>query len=154
MLLARSGVGPMKHRHSILLVEDDAATRNAVADLMADDGVRIRRARDGREAIRKLRGRSRPCLVLLDLLMPGMNGWEFLDFHRNHESLSSIPLVIVTAWVNTGVAQARALVSKPIDAQRLLATARGILKEEERRRARRAPVAGGSRASRRAMSRA
>jgi CheY-like chemotaxis protein len=120
------------HHHSVLLVEDDAGIRDALAELLNEKGVRTWRARDGREAVRRLRSRKRPCLVLLDLMMSGMNGWEFLEIHREDKKLSSIPLVLVTAWVDTDRAQARALISKPIDASRLLRTVRKILKEEEK----------------------
>jgi CheY-like chemotaxis protein len=131
----------MRHQHSVLLVEDDAAIRNALAGLLSDKGVRAQGARDGREAMRKLESRRRPpCLVLLDLMMPGMNGWEFLELHRSRESLASIPLILVTAWVETDVAQARAMIAKPIDAPRLLRTVRRILREEEKRKLAR-PVA-------------
>jgi len=119
------------HHHTVLLVEDDAGIRDALAELLNEKGVRTWRARDGREAMRRLRGRKAPCLVLLDLMMSGMNGWEFLEIHRVDKKLSSIPLVLVTAWVETDPAQARALISKPIDAPRLLRTVRKILDEEK-----------------------
>jgi two-component system response regulator AdeR len=121
----------MNHRHSVLLVEDDASIRDALAELLNENGVRTWRACDGREAIQRLRSRKAPpCLVLLDLMMSGMNGWEFLEVHRGDKKLSSIPLVLVTAWVETDLGQAKAMVSKPIDPPKLLRTVRKILNQE------------------------
>jgi CheY-like chemotaxis protein len=124
----------VQHEHSILVVEDDAEVRKALTELLTDRGLKIWRARDGREALRKLRTRRKPCLILLDLMMPGINGWEFLELHRNRKALASIPLVLMTAWIDTEPAQARAMIPKPIDVPRLLRTVRRVLSEEERKR--------------------
>jgi CheY-like chemotaxis protein len=120
----------MPHAHSILVVDDDPDTCRAMADLLVADGYKALKARDGREALRKLRTRKKPCLLLLDLMMPRMTGWELLELHRENARLSSVPLVLVTGWTDTDIAQARAMIPKPLDPDRLLRTLRRILAEE------------------------
>ena len=91
----------MAHLHSILVVDDDRAARDAMALLLRENGFATRTARDGRDALRRLKAGRAPCLLLLDLMMPGMTGWEFLEFHRENPRLSSVPLVLVTGWLDT-----------------------------------------------------
>jgi CheY-like chemotaxis protein len=117
----------MPHEHSILVVDDDASTRAATTALLEEHGFRSWTARDGQEALRRLRQPRKPCLILLDLMMPGMTGWEFLERHRESGRLRSVPLVLVTGWLSTEKAQAKAMVSKPIDPARLLAALRRVL---------------------------
>lgn len=123
----------MRHEHTVLVVDDDLQTRSALAELLRENGLKAQRARNGHEAIRKLRSRKKPCLILLDLMMPGMTGWEFLEFHRGSRALSSVPLVLVTGWVDTDIAQAKALISKPIEPRRLLLRLKRVLGQERRR---------------------
>jgi CheY-like chemotaxis protein len=122
----------VRHEHSVLVVDDDLQTRSALAELLRENGLKAHRARNGREAIRKLRSRRKPCLILLDLMMPGMTGWEFLEFHRGPHVLSSVPVVLVTGWVDTDIAQAKALISKPIEPRRLLRRLKRLLGQERR----------------------
>jgi CheY-like chemotaxis protein len=120
----------MQHAHSILVVDDDPDTCQAMADLLGAHGYRAFKARDGQEALRKLRSRKKPCLLLLDLMMPRMTGWELLELHRENARLSSVPLVLVTGWTDTDIAQAKAMIPKPLDPDRLLRTLRRILAAE------------------------
>jgi CheY-like chemotaxis protein len=127
-------MGPAAHIHSVLVVDDDPAASAALAELLASDGHKALRARDGCEAIRKLRNGKKPCLLLLDLMMPGMTGWEFLELHRASSRLASIPLVLVTGWTDTDIAQAKAMIPKPLDPRRVLRTLKRILLQEEKRK--------------------
>ena len=80
----------------ILVVEDDADLGKTVARCLSDEGYEIEIAADGHSALEALR-RS-PCdLVLLDLMMPKMNGWEFRARQLADPSLASIPVVVMTA---------------------------------------------------------
>ncbi|MBX3470285.1 MAG: response regulator [Planctomycetes bacterium] len=111
----------------ILLVEDDAGIRDALCELLADSGYSPAAAADGHEAIRLLEGDGRaPCVVLLDLMMPGMNGWEFRRWLSTRPELSGVPVVLLSAHANLS-AEARALdvaafLRKPIDVNRMLDT--------------------------------
>jgi CheY-like chemotaxis protein len=119
----------MPHEHSILVVDDDASTRAATTALLEEHGFRSWTARDGREALRRLNQPRKPCLILLDLMMPGMTGWEFLERHRESGSLRAVPLVLVTGWLSTEKAQAKAMVSKPIDPVHLLSALQRVLSD-------------------------
>ena len=82
---------------SILIVEDDEPVREALVALLEGAGYRVVEAADGAEALQRLRGTDPVGLILLDLMMPVMNGWEFRDHQRRDPALAAIPVVIVTA---------------------------------------------------------
>jgi CheY-like chemotaxis protein len=81
----------------ILVVEDNAAARGALAALLGAAGYAVACAANGREALDRLRGPDRPCLILLDLAMPVMDGWEFRARQRRSPALASIPVVLLSA---------------------------------------------------------
>src|SRR5947209_5378298 len=74
--------------HQILLVEDDDLLREGLRQVLEEDGCRVQTAAEGAEALDLLRttGTS-PCVILLDLMMPGMNGWDFLRLLGGHPVL-------------------------------------------------------------------
>src|SRR5262249_12337367 len=79
----------------VLVVDDDAALRRRLRGLLEKDGWAVEEAADGREALDRLA--AKPSLVLLDLLMPGMDGFEFLAEFRQREESRSAPVVVLTA---------------------------------------------------------
>ena len=81
----------------VLIVEDDDDVREFMQLLVSTAGYQTMTARDGQEALAKMRER-RPCMVLLDLQMPRMDGWEFRARQMQDLSLSDIPVVCVTAF--------------------------------------------------------
>lgn len=81
----------------ILIVEDDADLREALSDVLRDEGYAVTSAADGREALDSLRREMRPSLILLDLTMPVMNGWQFRAEQREDPVLSGIPVVVLSA---------------------------------------------------------
>jgi CheY-like chemotaxis protein len=87
-------LGVNKH---ILVVEDNAAARDALAALLGAAGYSVACAANGREALDHLRGPHRPFLILLDLSMPVMDGWEFRARQRQSPSLASIPVILLSA---------------------------------------------------------
>ena len=90
----------MKQKKPILLVEDDVVDQMTVQRAMKDCSItnRLDIAGDGEEALERLRnsGAERPCIILLDLNMPRMNGIEFLNVVKKDESLKAIPVVVLT----------------------------------------------------------
>ena len=84
-------------RPNILLIEDDEDLREALRDLFEDEGFNAWTAANGKEALECLRSRGRACLILLDLMMPVMNGWEFRAELERDPDLSRIPIVVCTA---------------------------------------------------------
>ncbi|HJU29021.1 MAG TPA: response regulator [Candidatus Binataceae bacterium] len=106
---------------SILVVEDDIQALEALTALLESSGYTVARAQNGREALSVLGNvDSQPCLILLDLSMPVMDGWEFLRSQRSQPAIASIPVIVITALVSAVPAGAKGLVTKPIDVSRLL----------------------------------
>jgi CheY-like chemotaxis protein len=89
----------------ILVVDDDADLRRRLRGLLEKDGWAVDEAADGREALDQLG--AKPSLVLLDLLMPVMDGFEFLSELRKREEFRSVPVVVLTAKDLTAVDHAR-----------------------------------------------
>lgn len=112
---------------SILIVEDDRNIRETLVELLADEGYQIDEAGDGQEALTYLRDcESLPELILLDLTMPIMNGWEFRAEQRLDPRLSSIPVVVLSAYRHAqeqiATLDVETFLPKPIDADLLLKT--------------------------------
>ncbi|HKP76188.1 MAG TPA: response regulator [Longimicrobiaceae bacterium] len=80
----------------VLVVEDDPATRAMTRNILEKEGWKVREAENGRVALEMMQ-RERPRLILLDLMMPEMDGFEFADRVRRHPEWGSIPIVVVTA---------------------------------------------------------
>src|SRR5258708_37448244 len=87
------------HRY-VLVVEDDQATREALLAVLHARGFAAIGAADGREALDHLHEHPLPCLILLDLMMPVMNGWEFRQHQRNDSRLAAIPVLVLSADSN------------------------------------------------------
>jgi CheY-like chemotaxis protein len=81
----------------ILLVEDDSAIRESVAECLQSEGHAVHAARNGAEALAWLREGNRPTLVVLDLVMPVMDGARFLQALRSEPALRDLPAVLMTA---------------------------------------------------------
>jgi two-component system, chemotaxis family, chemotaxis protein CheY len=107
---------------SVLLVEDDLDVRETLAEVLTMEGHVVATARDGVEALQVARQRP-PDLILLDLMMPRMTGWEFRAVQRVDPVLSSIPVVVVSACSHELAAEldATAYLPKPFDLDKLLA---------------------------------
>src|SRR5260221_12705088 len=81
----------------VLVVEDDRDIREGLADLLGDYGYTVRGASNGREALEVLGGPSLPCIILLDLMMPVMDGWQLMEEVSRRRELAGIPICIITA---------------------------------------------------------
>ncbi len=91
----------------MLLVEDDPPTREATRRTVEKMGLEVVEAANGREALEWLEQNPAPALILLDLMMPEMDGFEFLDRIREHESWRELPVIVLTAMELT-IGRARA----------------------------------------------
>jgi signal transduction histidine kinase len=122
----------------ILLVEDDPAVTDAMGDLLDGEGYDVAVARDGRDALAQLRQGFGAELIILDLRMPGMTGWEFRVEQRSDPALAHIPVVAVSADATPQAAavDAAAYLSKPFDVQELLRVIERVLLTEDRKRMR------------------
>ncbi|AKF07375.1 response regulator [Sandaracinus amylolyticus] len=108
----------------ILVVEDDADVRDTMVQVLESEGHAVRGARDGREALDALRAGLRPRLILLDLMMPVMNGWQFREEMEREPALASIPVVLVSALdpgtERTASIAAAGFLHKPFELDELL----------------------------------
>ena len=100
-------------------MDDDDSIREVLAEVLRDEGYVVASAGNGEQALRQLREQGHPDLMLLDLMMPVMSGWELLEILQGNADLSHIPVIIVSAMSAPGVCEHLA---KPIDLDRLLAT--------------------------------
>ncbi|HEU4324513.1 MAG TPA: response regulator transcription factor [Roseiflexaceae bacterium] len=113
---------------SILVVEDDEFIRLMLAEALTDEGYSVLAAENGRMALDLLHACARlPALILLDLMMPVMSGWEFCAELDRDPALAGIPVVVLSAMPQPA-AQAsglrvEAVVAKPVDLDELLALA-------------------------------
>src|SRR5438477_7398593 len=81
----------------VLVVEDDPDLRETLVSILEQEGYRARAARDGREALEILAGGFRPAVLLIDLIMPIMDGWELCEALVQDPKLSSLPVVLMSA---------------------------------------------------------
>jgi CheY-like chemotaxis protein len=112
---------------SILVVDDESSMREMLAEVLEEEGYRVACAANGLEAITYLRATAaQPCVILLDLMMPVMSGWEFRQEQQHDPVLASIPVVVLSAVQNLAQ-EAKAIgvtghLPKPINFNKLLAT--------------------------------
>jgi CheY-like chemotaxis protein len=107
---------------TILVVEDDVDCLMAITGLLQVMGFHVVSACNGFEALRLLRGGLSPRLILLDLMMPLMNGWQFCDERQKDPQLAAIPVIIFTADkdANGGLrSQVSDIMTKPASLQEL-----------------------------------
>ena len=110
---------------TVLVVEDDPDTLEAIATILEDAGYDVLRAGNGREALKRLHDCEGRCdLILLDLLMPVMNGWDFRRRQRETAAFADIPVYLMSAGAHLAVVrdelQAAGCVPKPVDASEIL----------------------------------
>jgi CheY-like chemotaxis protein len=84
-------------KHTILVVDDDADIREVLTEVLVESGRDVVTASNGEEALGVLRSATTLCLVLLDLMMPVMDGYRVLEARRQDPALSAIPVVVITA---------------------------------------------------------
>jgi CheY-like chemotaxis protein len=107
----------------VLVVEDEPDIREVVSDVLADEGFEVLGARDGVEGLRKARA-WHPSVVLLDLMMPGMNGWEFCAARHDDPELAKIPVIVLSALGRVDDLDASAFLQKPFEIDRLVSEVR------------------------------
>jgi CheY-like chemotaxis protein len=106
----------------VLIVEDDADLREMMAQLLTLEGFNAATVSNGREALAYLQSNAAPDVILLDLMMPVMDGWEFRREQQRHREMADVPVIILSALDQaraTDVA-ADAFLKKPLDFDRLL----------------------------------
>ena len=107
-----------KERHMsrfVLIVDDDPNLLEVTRFVIESEGMVVETARNGQEALAFLRAHRLPGLVLLDLMMPVMSGWEFLDEVAKDPLLKAIPVVALTAVERAQVPGVVGILRKPMD---------------------------------------
>jgi CheY-like chemotaxis protein len=106
----------------VLIVEDDADLREMMAQLLSLEGFQTAAVANGREALDYLHQRESPDVILLDLMMPVMDGWEFRRHQQADPALARVPVIVLSALDHsrTGDVTASAFLKKPLDFDRLL----------------------------------
>jgi len=109
-------------RCPVLIIEDDDDLREMMDQLLTLEGYQPETASNGKEALDFLHGGGRPDLILLDLMMPVMDGWEFRRRQREDPQLSKLPVVILSALDQSRASElgGAAFLKKPLDFDRLL----------------------------------
>ncbi|HEX8539031.1 MAG TPA: response regulator [Cystobacter sp.] len=123
----------------MLVVDDDPDILEALSEILEAEGFEIRRARNGKEALERLEP-DPPQLILLDLMMPVMDGWEFAQRMRQRPSVAHIPIIVLSADRNVGLKAtdigATGHLAKPFELSDLLDMVRRALANGSRGNAR------------------
>lgn len=120
----------------ILVVDDDATIRDVIALVLEEEGWSVTTAANGVEALSKMRAITQD-LVLLDLMMPMLDGWSVLGQRQVDPALSTIPVVAMSAGGQLALERARALgadecVSKPFELENVLGIVRDMYRAADR----------------------
>ncbi len=108
---------------SVLIVEDDDGIRDALRFSLELEDYQVFVASNGKEGLELLPKIPAPCLILLDLMMPVMSGWEFAAALEKDMVLATIPVVLVTAYADEAkTVKAKGIIKKPVDLDVLLAS--------------------------------
>jgi CheY-like chemotaxis protein len=103
----------------ILVIDDDADIRDSLAELLNDEGYTVRCFADGAAALDHLRHDCRASLIVLDLMMPGMNGWTFRDVQKHDDRIAGIPVIAISALADLEPpwppSRGATLMSKPLN---------------------------------------
>ena len=113
---------------TILLIDDHADQRDGMQELLRREGYCVETAANGQEALAKLHDGLRPCVILLDLMMPVMTGYEFRQEQLRYPELSHIPVIVYSSITdvheNAKQLNAAAYAGKPIEPGHLMALVR------------------------------
>jgi CheY-like chemotaxis protein len=110
--------------HTVFLIEDEKDLREMMREALELNGYSVVTAGDGQQALAKLSAIQNLCLVILDLVMPGMNGWEFFEKMRQRTEFAAVPVVIYTSSPGRAPQGATRVLQKPTNFDRLLSTVR------------------------------
>lgn len=113
-------------RGDVMVVEDDFSIRETLRELLEEEGYRVTQAANGAEALARLRSNGTPRLILLDLMMPVMDGWEFRHAIESDPRLSAIPVIVLSAdhglAQKVGAMHVQGYLAKPFELDQLLDT--------------------------------
>ena len=107
---------------TVLIVEDDFDTREMLGRFLELEGFNVETAANGRQALERLEAGAGASVIVLDLMMPVMDGWQFRREQARRASLAKIPVIVVSAAGSERIEQidANAFLSKPVDLEELI----------------------------------
>jgi two-component system, chemotaxis family, chemotaxis protein CheY len=111
---------------NVLVVDDDADLRAALAEGLGAHGYTVALATDGADALAKLDAGARPDAIVLDLGMPRINGWQFRDLQKRAPALAGIPVLVLTGEPSPLGIDARNVLPKPVELDHLAAAIRRV----------------------------
>jgi CheY-like chemotaxis protein len=103
----------------VLIVDDDEAIRESMSEVLNDEGLSVRTAANGQEGLERARA-LRPKVIVLDMMMPVVNGWEFLGVLEQDPELKRIPVVQMSAFLTSSTPPAVHRLRKPFEQEDLL----------------------------------
>jgi CheY-like chemotaxis protein len=109
---------------TVLIIEDDLLIRGAMKMLLEWEGYRVDCAGNGEEGLHRLRSTALPSVILLDLMMPGLDGWQFLAERRQDPTLAAIPVIVVSALKEADNPWTAEYIQKPFQPPELLEAVR------------------------------
>ena len=109
---------------SILVVDDRKEILRVMSDLLGREGFSVRTARNGLDALNRMKSDHHISLVLLDLWMPVMDGWEFLRRKKADPDIAETPVVVISATPPASLEGVETVLTKPIDFDQLMETVR------------------------------
>ncbi len=103
-----------------MVVEDDTSTRTALCDFLKLEGYEVDSVSNGVEALDYVHSHRAPCLIILDLMMPRMDGWRFRSEQKKDPEPAKCPVVVVSASTGDRHIDANLVLQKPVDLEGLL----------------------------------
>jgi DNA-binding response OmpR family regulator len=108
---------------AVLVVDDDEDLRHALAERLSEEGLVIITASNGRDALAALTA-ERPAVVVLDLMLPGVDGWELLRTMEREPALARVPVLVMTAGRDARALASRPVFHKPLNIESLVRAVR------------------------------
>ena len=111
-------------KHTVLIVEDEEDLRETMREALEANGYTVVTAAEGQAGLDRIAEIDWLCLVLLDLVMPGMNGWDFFAQVRQRPDLADVPVIVYSSAPQSAPAGVTRVLRKPVPFERLLSTVR------------------------------
>jgi two-component system, chemotaxis family, chemotaxis protein CheY len=115
--------------HTVLLVEDEEDLREGMREALEFNGYSVYAAEDGQQALDQLGRIDHVCVVVLDLLLPGMNGWDFFAKMRSLPTYADVPVVVHSSAPSRAPQGVTRVLQKPVKLEQLLAVVREFCAE-------------------------